>query len=119
MAMPHAQPGQPIDLAPLGDTLKEAATHAILKTRSLELIRLVLPQGKATPPHSVAGECTILCLEGELAVVADGDTCRLETGQIVLLPAGIEHAVHAVSPASALLTIQIPPGAPGSGSSTG
>jgi quercetin dioxygenase-like cupin family protein len=118
MAIPHARPGQPIDLAPLGESLTRAASHAILKTRALELIRLVLTQGKALPPHRVRGEATIFCIEGELAVIVEGETCRLAADQLVLLEADTEYAVHAVTDCSALLTVQLPPGMPGSASST-
>lgn len=118
MAIPHARPGQPIDLAPLGAALNQAATHAILKTKALELIRLVLPQGKALPPHRLHGEATILCLEGDMAVLVEGESCHLAAGQLLLLSADAEYAVHAVTDCSALLTLQLPPGLPGSASST-
>lgn len=118
MAIPHARPGQPIDLAPLGAALNRAATHAILKTKSLELIRLVLPQGRALPPHRLRGEATLLCLEGDIALIVEGESCRLAARQLVLLPADTEYAVHAVTDCSALLTLQLPSGLPGSASST-
>jgi hypothetical protein len=41
MALLHAKPGQPIDIAPLGAVLHASETHAILKTRSIELMRVV------------------------------------------------------------------------------
>ena len=118
MAIPHAEPGQPISLAALRDGLREAATHALIKTQALELIHVVLPQGKALPPHSLRGEVTIQCIEGELVVAFSGTACQLSAGQLVLLPAHTEHAVHAARDSSALLTVQLPPGLPGSSSST-
>jgi quercetin dioxygenase-like cupin family protein len=119
MAIPHARPGQPIDIHPLGEALRFTATHAIVKTHALELIRVVLRGGQALPPHRVAGESTLLCLEGELAVTIVGHTVRISAGQVVLLPAHCEHAVQALSDASGLLTMQLPPGLPGSASATG
>lgn len=118
MALPHARPGQPIDISPLGPDLAHAASHAILKTRSLELMRIVLCRGAELPPHSVYGECTLLCLEGAVVVEADGSACELRANQLVLLPALQMHAVRAMEDASLLLTIQTPPGLPGSASST-
>lgn len=102
-----AQPGQPIDLALPPEAMGGAATQALLKTQALELIRLVLPQGKAVPPRTVRGELTVHCLEGELVLAFDGAACHLGPGQLVLLPAGTEHAIHAASDAVALLTVQI------------
>jgi len=118
MALPHARPGQPIDLAPLGPALSHAASHAILKTHALELMRIVLPRGASLPPHSVYGELTLLCLEGAVAVEAGGDSFALRAHQLVLVPAREEYALSAMEDSSLLMTVQLPPGLPGSGSST-
>ena len=118
MALEHAQPGQPIDIAPLGAALRESATHAILKTRSLELIRVVLRAGQALPPHNVYGELTLLCIEGSAEVTMESKVCQLRSNQLILLSAQVQHAVRALEDTSLLLTIQLPAGAPGSASST-
>ena len=118
MALDHARPGQVIDVAPLGAALRQSATHAILKTRSLEVMRVVLRAGEALPPHHVRGELTLLCIEGAAEVLTDGSACQLRASQLVLLPAQAQHAVRALEDTSLLLTIQLPAGAPGSASST-
>ena len=119
MAMQHAAPWQPVDIAPLGERLRERASHAILKTHALELIRLVLQAGQQMPPHAVYGEITLHCLEGEVEVEGEGGACRLGPGQLVLLPAQDRHGLRALRDSSLLLTVQTPAGLPGSGSSTG
>jgi quercetin dioxygenase-like cupin family protein len=78
----------------------------------------VLRAGEILPPHQVYGETTLLCVEGEVDVEGEGQRCRLRPGQLVLLPARARHAVQAVEDASLLVTIQLPPGEPGSASST-
>ncbi len=118
MALPHARPGQAIDLQPLGSALAASASHAILKADALELIRLVLREGKSVPAHRTPGESTLLCLEGRLAIEGAAGSVELAAGQLVLLAAGSEHSIHALEDASALLTIQLPAGAPGSDSTT-
>ena len=118
MALLHARPGQPIDIRPLGPQLAESASHAILKTRALELMRIVLRRGDQLPSHSVYGECTLLCIEGAAAVDAPGSSFELRPWQMVLLPALENHAVRALEDTSLLLTVQLPPGQPGSASST-
>ena len=119
MAIEHAKPGEPIDIRPLGAALREHRTHALLKTQSLELMHIVLAQGDALPQHSVYGEVTIQCIEGAVEVDAPTGALRLEAGQLVLLPARFEHGVRALADASLLVTVQLPPGRPGSASSTG
>ena len=118
MALEHALPGEPVDITPLGPALATATTHAILKTHALELMRVVLRTGEALPPHEVQGELTLFCIEGEAEVTWAERPFVLHAGQLVLLPAGERHAVRALQDTSMLLTIQLPPGAPGSASST-
>ena len=118
MALTHAKPGQPINLAPLGDELTAVATHALLKTHSLELIRLVLRADQTMPLHELRGEMTLLCIEGSVDITLPGSHRVLNAQQLLLLPARVPHSVRALENSSLLLTIQTPAGAPGSASAT-
>lgn len=118
MAIKHAQPGEVIDVRPLGAELPRTVTHALIKTRSLELMRIVLRAGQSLPPHDVYGEVTIQCLEGRVRVPAEVARCELGAGDLVLLPAQDLHGVQALQDSSLLVTVQLPPGQPGSASST-
>ena len=95
MAIPHASPGQVIDVLPLAAQLPQAKTRALLLA------------GKSLPPHKVAGEITIQCLEGEMLVTLDDGDCALKPGQMVYLQGGAMHAVLAVRDATALVTIAL------------
>ncbi len=105
MAIPHASPGDAIDVLPLGTGLAAAQSVALFKSEHLELMRLVLPAGKSMPPHRVAGEITLQCIEGCIDVTAGGKSHVLRAGQLLYLPANAEHGVAALEDASALLTI--------------
>lgn len=105
MAHRHAASGEVVDLKALGDTLDQHVSHALIKSTQLELVRLVLPAGKALREHRVAGEITMLCVEGVIDVRVNGSDRRLAAGQLIHLGAGEPHAVRAVTNASALLTI--------------
>jgi quercetin dioxygenase-like cupin family protein len=105
MAIPHALPGQAIDVAPLGARLSGEQTIALFKSADLEVIRLVLPGGKALPPHRVAGEITIQCVEGAIDITAGGQSHVLRAGQLLYLPGNVMHGVTALEDASALVTI--------------
>lgn len=105
MAIPHAQPGQPVDVAPLGPDLRGHKTVALFKTEQLEVMRLVLPAGKSLPPHKVPGEITIQCIEGRLDIQAEGRSRQLLAGQLLYLRGGVVHGVVSVEDASALVTI--------------
>jgi quercetin dioxygenase-like cupin family protein len=105
MAIAHAEPGQLVDVQPLGQQLCESRNVALFKTAELEVMRLVMPAGKTMPSHGVKGEITIHCLEGEVDLVAHGQTRRMKAGQLVWLEGGADHALTAVKNSSLLLTI--------------
>ena len=48
MAIPHAASGQLINVQPLAGKLSEARTVALFKSEELEVMRLIVPAGKAT-----------------------------------------------------------------------
>lgn len=108
MAIPHAKSGEVIDIRPLGPALAQARTTTLVKTKTLEIIRLVIPSGKDIPRHKAHGEITVQCLEGRVAFTV-GDTRRhLEPGDLLYLSREEHHALHAVEDASLLLTVLLP-----------
>ena len=105
MAIPHAQSGQVISVRPLGPALTGERTTALFKTEDLEVMRLVLTAGKSLPPHKVAGEITIQCIEGRIDVNSEGNSRVLRAGQLLYLSGGVVHGVIALEDSSALVTI--------------
>jgi quercetin dioxygenase-like cupin family protein len=107
MSIPHAKPGDVIDVRPLGAGLAQAKTTTLVKTANLEVIRLVVPAGKQLPTHSVQEEITVHCLEGHVVFMADGANHDLEAGRMLYLASGTPHSLVGVVEASLLLTIMI------------
>jgi quercetin dioxygenase-like cupin family protein len=107
MAIPHAAPGEVIDVRPLGPNLQGSVTTTLIKTERLEVIRLILPTGKEIPTHETRGEITVQCLEGQVEFSTPTQTTKLEAGQLLFLPGGVRHSVKAVEAASVLLTIRL------------
>ena len=106
MAIPHAKPGEVIDVRPLGSALAQAKTTTLVKTPTLEVIRLIIPEGKEScHHHDLAGEIMVQCLEGLITVQIDGDTRVLEASQVLYLSGGQPHALRGLEDASVLLTI--------------
>lgn len=105
MAIHHAAPAEVFDVRPLGASFSGARTNALVKTDTLEVIRIVLPAGKRLPPHRVEGEITVQCLEGHIVFDADGTEHKLTPGQMLYLPGGATHALRGVEDSSVLVTI--------------
>ena len=105
MSLPHADSGDLINIAPLGDQFEGATSLAFLKTDHLELMRLVLPAGKSMPEHWVEGEVTLQCLEGAFDLEAHGRRQTVRVGELVYLGPRVPHALHAQENTSVLMTL--------------
>jgi len=107
MALRHAMPGEAWDVLPAEPSAASSLSSTIFKSEQLEVVRLVMKAGKSLPPHKVAGEITIQCIVGELAVGALGTTKTLSAGQLLYLPGEALHDVLAVQDAVSLVTIAL------------
>jgi quercetin dioxygenase-like cupin family protein len=108
MAIPHAKPGEVVDVRPLGSALPSSRTTTLLRAGQVEVIRLVVPAGKEIAEHKAKGEIIVQCLEGKVAFTAFDRTQNLEAGKLLYLPTGEPHSVKGVEDASLLLTILLP-----------
>ncbi len=107
MALPHLKSGQVADLKPFGSALAQSRSHALFKSADLEVARLVLHAGEGLPPHSVAGEITVQCIEGRVAFHCDAGMQELQAGQLIHLRGEETHALRALEDSSLLLTIAL------------
>jgi quercetin dioxygenase-like cupin family protein len=105
MAVHHATSGEIVDLQPLGHTLKDAKTTAIVKTSTFEAVRLIVHAGTIIAPHQVAGAITLHCLEGRIRLGLIDSAVELSAGQWIYLEGGARHAVTGIEDSSLLLTI--------------
>lgn len=108
MAIPHAKPGEVVDVRPLASALASAQTKTLVRAEQVEVIRLVVPAGKEIEEHQAKGEIVVQCLEGRVAFTAFGKTQNLEAGKLLYLPTGEPHSVRGIENASLLLTVLLP-----------
>lgn len=108
MSIPHANPGEVVDVRPLGPTLATTTTRALVKATAFDVIRMVVPAGKEIPTHTAKGEIIVQCLEGKIAFTACGKTHELEAGHLLYLPTGEPHSLRGVEDGSLLLTVVLP-----------
>lgn len=105
MAISHADSGDVIDIHPLGAALANTKTTTLVKTKALEVIRLVIPAGKEIPEHRAHGEITVQCLEGRVAFATSGTKRDLVAGQMLYLSSEELHSLHGIEDSSVLVTI--------------
>lgn len=107
MTMQHTSPGELIDIRPLGHQLSSARTSTLARTNELEIIRLILPEGRRIHRHKVDGAITVQCLEGRVEFHALGTCKTLEPGYLLFLPSGELHSVKCIEHSSLLITIHL------------
>jgi quercetin dioxygenase-like cupin family protein len=107
MAILHAQPGEVVDVRPLGSALAGAKTSTLIKSKSVEVVRMVMAAGKVISDHKAPGEIMVQCLEGKVAFTAMSKTVELAAGQMLYLTAREPHSVKAIEDSSFLLTLLI------------
>lgn len=105
MALRHAEPGEIVDLRPLGSKLTDAKTSAIIKSEHFEAIRLIVLSGVEIPPHEVAGDIMLHCLEGRVSLGLQRSSIELEAGDWVYLSGGEPYSMKGIENSSLLLTI--------------
>lgn len=111
MALKHVEPGEVVDLRPLGPALGQAKTSALVKSDRFEAVRLIVPAGTTIPTHQVDGYITLLCIEGRVVLGGERDI-ELGAGDWVYLERGAPHSVRGIQDASLLLTILFDPKTP-------
>jgi nucleotide-binding universal stress UspA family protein/quercetin dioxygenase-like cupin family protein len=103
-----ANPGEVIDVRPLGPALASARTRKLLQTVGAEVIRLIVRAGQEIASHTNRGEIIVHCIEGRVAFTALGKTRELVAGDLLALPVGEPHALRGIEDASLLVTILAP-----------
>ncbi len=105
MGLPHLKSGQVINLQNVEGDLPSDSTFALVKTPDLEVIRMVIPQGKKIPEHSVPGRISVQCLSGQTRFFVGTDTRDLEPGDWLYLDGGQPHALEGLTDSAILVTI--------------
>ncbi|MEZ6114901.1 MAG: cupin domain-containing protein [Pirellulaceae bacterium] len=97
---------------PSEQSAAEARTETLFKSPVVELVRLAMKAGKRLPSHVAPGELVVQCLTGHVEFQVGEQQVTLKPGDMTVLAAGTEHAVHALEDSLVLLTICRTPAPP-------
>ena len=67
-----------------------------INAATVGLIRVEWPMGTATTPHNHANELVLAIVEGRLRAISGDREFILETGDVVVIPAWVEHSYEAL-----------------------
>ena len=89
MPVQHAEPGDIVNLQPLGQALKDAKTTAIVKSKAFEAVRLIVHAGTNIADHQVAGAIMLHCLEGQVKLGLTDSVLELAAHQWIYLESSL------------------------------
>ncbi|MFH5832432.1 cupin domain-containing protein [Halalkalibaculum sp. DA3122] len=101
----HVHAGEVINLNTLKGDMSPDSTYALVKTSDMEVIRMVIPEGRNIDEHSVDGQVTIQCLNGTVQFRLGNETRELSSGSWLFLDRNQPHSIYAETDAVLLVTI--------------
>lgn len=101
----HIEAGEVVNLDTLKPDMSPDSTYALIKTPDMEVIRMVIPEGRYVEEHSVEGEVSVHCLDGEVDFHVGDETKKLTEGSWLYLKRNELHAMKGVTDAVLLVTI--------------
>ncbi len=72
---------------------------------SLSLTLFAFDKGEGVSTHTAPGDAMVHVIDGEAQVDIDGKKMTVDTGQVVVMPANVPHAVTAVKRFKMILTV--------------
>lgn len=80
-------------------------SRTLVKRSGGTLTLFAFAEGEGLSEHTTPFEALVTVLDGEAEVTIGGEVHRVESGRMILLPAGIPHALRAVRPFRMLLAM--------------
>ncbi len=80
-------------------------SKTLRKSQNLNLTLFAFDAGQALSGHSSPMDAYVQILAGGMNITIDQTTRAVKTGEMILMPAGIDHALEALEPTKMLLTM--------------
>jgi len=101
--IPFSEPQQLSELVEYEEGRVVSRTFA--QNPSLSLTLFAFDKGEGVSTHTAPGDAMVQVLDGEATVNIDGKKMTVDTGQVVVMPANVPHAVTAVKRFKMILTV--------------
>ncbi len=105
MSLPHVSSGEVVNLQSLKPNMPGDSTFALVKTSDMEVIRMVIHQGKKIPEHKVPGQISVQCVTGHTSFGVGSETRELAPGDWLYLDRNQPHSLEAITDSVLLVTV--------------
>ena len=86
----------------------QIASKTLIQNSSVGMTLFAFDKGEEISAHTSTGDAMVLALEGAAEVTIDGQKHALQAGEVIIMPAGLPHAVSAVDRFKMLLVVVFP-----------
>lgn len=83
-------------------------SHTLLKTRDMRLVLILMERGGRMERHHADGSVAVQVLRGSIRLRTESGDTELAAGQLLAVPASMEHDVEALEASAFLLTLSWP-----------
>lgn len=98
--------GKVVPLASLVDYQKDAiVSRTLLRNPSGHIVLFAFDTGQELSEHTSPYDVMVLAFEGEADFVFKGETFRMKTGDMLLMPPNAPHSLRAITPFKMLLVM--------------
>ncbi|MDN5331782.1 MAG: hypothetical protein PWP45_1007 [Tepidanaerobacteraceae bacterium] len=105
--IPHSEICNIVDLVEYREGRVESRTLAQGKNLSVTIFSF--DKGEEISAHSSPGDALVQILDGEAEITIGQEKFRLKAGQMIVMPAGVPHALYAVERFKMLLIVVFQP----------
>lgn len=84
---------------------KSIVSKHVIKRTTGNISLFAFDKGESLSPHSAPYDALVQIIEGKAIVIIDGKQHLLETGETIIMPATITHAIQATEKFKMLLTM--------------
>ncbi|MFO7812467.1 MAG: cupin domain-containing protein [Pelovirga sp.] len=88
---------------------QKVVSRTLAQNDYLTLTLFAFATGEGISSHASTGDAMIQILDGEAQITIGNEKFNVSSGQMIIMPANIPHAVDALKPFKMLLTVVKPP----------
>ncbi len=83
----------------------QVVSRTLAQNKGTSVTLFAFAVGEGLSSHTASGDALVYILDGRAAITIDTTEMTLDTGQAVVMPAGVPHAVAAPQPFKMLLVL--------------
>ena len=86
----------------------QVASKTLVQNDAVGITLFAFDKGEKISAHTSTGDAMVLVLEGSAQVTISGQSHTVQAGEVIIMPAGQPHSIHAQERFKMLLTVVFP-----------